>query len=72
MIERCALGFTQIVQDGSGSADGEELAGESASIEREELEVIEQRAFGVIESEDPGFRVRLQALDGEPRWARDQ
>ena len=55
VVERGALGVAQVVQDGAGGADGGGAVGEAAAIEREQIEVIAQRAVGVIVGEDPVF-----------------
>ncbi len=55
MIERGALRVAQVVEDGSGGADGGGTVGEAAAIEREQLEMIAQGAVGVVEREDPVF-----------------
>ncbi len=50
MIERGALRFAQVVQDGAGGAHGGRPVGEAAAIEREQIEMIAQGAVGVIEA----------------------
>ena len=55
MIERGALRIAQVVQDRAGRADRRRPVGEPAAIEREQLEVIAQRAVGVVVGEDPVF-----------------
>ena len=57
MIERGALRVAQVVQNGSGGGDGRVLAGESAAIEGEQMEVFAQDAVGVIDAEDPGVEL---------------
>ena len=48
MVERGALRVAQVVQDGAGRAHGGGPVGQAAAIQREQLEVIAQRAVGVI------------------------
>ena len=55
MVERGALGVAQVVQDGAGGADGRGPVGQSAAIEREQLEMVAQGAVGVVVGEDPVF-----------------
>ena len=60
MIERGALRVAQVVQDGAGGADRGGTVGQAAAIEREQLEVIAQRAVGVVVAEDPVFEFGAQ------------
>src|ERR1035438_10827975 len=55
MVEGGALGLAEVVEDGTGGADGGGVASEAAAIEREQLEVIAQGAVRVIVGEDPVF-----------------
>ena len=55
MVQGGALRVAQIVQDGAGGADGGGAIGQTAAIEREQFEVIAQRAVGVIVGKDPVF-----------------
>ena len=55
VIERGALCVAQVMEDRSGGADGGRPVGEAHAIEREQLEVIAQRAVGVVLGEDPLF-----------------
>ena len=64
MLERGALGVAQIVQDGAGGAHGGVAIRQAAAIQREKLEVVAQRAVGVVEAEDPVFEFRAQEARG--------
>ncbi len=55
MVEGGALRVAQVVQDGAGGADGGGAVGQAAAIEREQFEVIAQRAVGVVVGKDPVF-----------------
>ena len=57
VVERGALGIAQVVQDGAGGAHGGGAVGQAAAIERQQLEVVAQRAVGVILGEDPLFQL---------------
>ncbi len=60
MFERGALRFAQVMQDGAGRAHRRLPVGQAAAIEREQMEMVAQRAVGVIEAEDPVFEFGAQ------------
>ena len=64
VVERGALRVAQVVQDGAGGADRGGPVGQPAAIEREQLEVIAQRAVGVIVGEDPVFELGADEARG--------
>src|SRR5581483_5634561 len=53
MIECGFLRVAQIMQDGPSGGDGQRLVVKSAAIERQQMEMIAQKALAVIEAEDP-------------------
>ena len=56
MVQRGSLRIVQVVEDGASGADGGGPASQAAAIQREQLEVIAQRAVAVIVGEDPVFQ----------------
>ena len=80
MVQGGALRVAQIVQDGARGADGGGAIGQTAAIEREQFEVIAQRAVGVVVGKDPVFEFGAhEARSGaffageqrEVRWKED-
>ena len=57
VAERSALRIAEAVENGAGGAHGGGTAGQSAAIEREQLEVVAQGTVGVIVGEDPALEL---------------
>ena len=70
MVERRALRLLQVMQNGSGRADRRMPPRQAAAIERKQLEVVAQRAVGVIVAEGPALRIRCAARAGSCLPAR--
>jgi hypothetical protein len=53
MIERRFLRVPQIMQDGARRRYRQRLAPQAASIQRQQVKMLAQRAVGIIQAEDP-------------------
>ena len=73
VVEGGALGFAQVVQNRSGGGDRGGAAREAASIERQQAEVLEQGALGVVEAENPVFEIGAEkSARNRRRFRREQ
>ena len=72
VVERGALRVAQIVQDGARRAHRGGVSAEAAAIQRRQLEVLAQRAAGVVVGEDPVLQFRAHEPRSRPLRSRQQ
>src|SRR5580658_4270872 len=61
MAEGGALGVAEVMQDGSAGGGGEGAVTEAEAIQRQNVEMIHDRARGEIRAEDPGIQRSFEA-----------
>ena len=67
MVERASLRIAQVMQNRAGRPDGERSSSQSAAIQAQQLEMLAERALGIIVIEDPSLELGPQALGFERR-----